>query len=232
MQKTKGGSDKIRQFILGIILLAVVIAAVYEFGFARPKFQAANDKLTELYDDSAKWENSRDNDIHDLLELEPTNVEFKADDQKVKIEEYTFPRGIPFQKFHLYVTYQKSKQIGTDEQTYYVHGFYPNNPPDVEQLPKVSDKVTIDPNRTVLIPNPISGGGGPPAGDDDDDSSDDEGGEPEGGEPEGGEPEGGEPEGGEPEGGEPEGGEPEGGEPEGGEPEGGEPEGGEGDGGN
>ena len=145
LEKRGAGFSWLRQGSVILVFLLVVAAGVYEYVIARPTFNGMAITLNELADHPDGVSNKSSESIRERLDREPTETKFMQND-KLMVERYSVPRGLPFAKFDLYVWYQKG--VGGTEWLY--SGHKTKTPPEKTDFRPGND-IVISQNKNLVI---------------------------------------------------------------------------------
>ena len=114
-ESSKGSSGGlVRQLILGVVLLLVAAGAVYDYGFLQKQ---VSEELQKLVDEESALKS--DDDIHELMDREPSDTEDYDDGSRV--ETYSWQRPIPGLTHDVYAIYQKIEMTTTAGETIETH---------------------------------------------------------------------------------------------------------------
>ncbi len=150
-----------RQVILLLILIVVAGAGAYEFGIARPAYESAWDKISNI-DSSIDSGNYTAAQIEEMIGKKPVAIEEDEWAENVEIRTYRWQSGLPFRSHNIYVVYTRilpallrEKPELADVRYYYSASG--GTPITESNLP--AEKPTFVSNK-----NPPNLGGGAPGG--------------------------------------------------------------------
>ena len=94
----------LRQVVLFVIFAVVLAGGIFEFGYSRPAFKAAWDKIEEI-DSSAISSDYTAEKIEEMIGKKP--VEIDTSQERVEVRVYRWPSGLPFRSHDIRVVYTK-----------------------------------------------------------------------------------------------------------------------------